>query len=271
MPGKHKETLLQNDTMHLTSWGQTGTKVVMVHGSAQGSRLGGERHFVAQQRLAGQGWQVIVPDRPGHGRTPDPGRPDDAQADGQLVSALMDDAGVHLVGHSFGGCVALAAAAGSPGRVRSLTIIEPAMAALAMDVPVVRRFGLKIVNVLFLSWSARSRIVRFMKLANIPNDIGGHSSEEELQRMGRAILRLKLPNRKTLEHQLDTVRRAGVPVLVVSGGWSPAFDAISDRVAEVVCGRRLVIPSPHHFPQQVSDEFNQALDSFMRESDAKRQ
>lgn len=262
---------MQNDTMHLTSWGQTGTKVVMVHGSAQGSRLGGERHFVAQQRLAGQGWQVIVPDRPGHGRTPDPGRPDDAQADGQLVAALMDDAGVHLVGHSFGGCVALAAAAGSPGRVRSLTIIEPAMAALAMDVPVVRRFGLKIVNVLFLSWSARSRIVRFMKLANIPNDIGGHSSEEELQRMGRAILRLKLPNRKTLEHQLDTVRRAGVPVLVVSGGWSPAFDAISDRVAEVVCGRRLVIPSPHHFPQQVSDEFNQALDSFMRESDAKRQ
>lgn len=261
---------MQNDPMHVTRWGQTGPQVVLVHGSAQGSRLGGDRHFVAQQRLAEQAWQVLVPDRPGHGRTPSPGRPDDAEADGELVAALMDSEGAHLVGHSFGGCVALAAAARNPGRVRSLTIIEPAMAALAMDLPVVRRFGFQILNVLFLSLSARSRIVRFMKLANIPAEIGGRSTEDELRQMGRAILRLKLPNRKTLAHQLDTVRQAGVPVLVVSGGWSPAFEAVSDRVAEVAGGRRRVIPSPHHFPQQVSDEFNQALVRFMQESDAAR-
>ena len=261
---------MQNDAMHVTRWGQNGPQVVMVHGSAQGSRLGGDRHFVAQQQLAEQGWQLVVPDRPGHGRSPDPDRPDDANADGEQIGALMGEERVHLVGHSFGGCVALAAAALNPGRVRSLTIIEPVMAALAMDLPVVRRFGFQILNVLFLSLSARSRIVRFMKLANIPAEIGGRSSEDELKRMGRAILRLKLPNKRTLARQLDTVRQAGVPVLVVSGGWSPAFDAISDRVAEIVGGRRLVIPSPHHFPQQVSDEFNQALDRFMRESDAKK-
>lgn len=268
---KHKKTLLQNDPMHVTHWGQEGRKVVMVHGSAQGSRVGGERHFVAQQKLAEQGWQILVPDRPGHGRTPYPGRPDDADADGALVAQLMEgDERVHLVGHSFGGCVALAAAARQPNRVRSLTIIEPAMAALATDLPVVRRFGLQIVNVLFFSLSARSRIMRFMQLANIPAEIGGRSSEDELKQMGRAILRLRLPNKKTLARQLEAVRQAGIPVLVVSGGWSPAFDAISDRVAEVVGGRRLVISSPHHFPQQVSQEFNQVLDNFMRESDANR-
>lgn len=269
---KHKETLLQTDSMHVTHWGQAGPNVVMVHGSAQGSRVGGERHFVAQQDLAKQGWQILVPDRPGHGRTPYPGRPDDAEADGALVAALMegDEEGVHMVGHSFGGCVALAAAATHPNRVRSLTIIEPAMAALATDLPIVRRFGLQIVNVLFFSLSARSRIMRFMRLVNIPAEIGGRSSEDELKEMGRAILRLRLPKKKTLARQLEAVRQAGVPVLVVSGGWSPAFDAISDRVAEVVGGRRLVISSPHHFPQQVSQEFNQVLDSFMRESDANR-
>lgn len=260
---------MQTDSMHVTRWGQAGPRVVMVHGSAQGSHVGGDRHFVAQQKLADQGWKVLVPDRPGHGRTPYPGRPDDPEADGALVGAMLDNEGAHLVGHSFGGCVALAAAAAHTERVRSLTIIEPAMAALAMDLPLVKRFGVQIVKVLFLSFSARTRIVRFMELANIPPEIGGRSSEEELLRMGRALLRLKLPNRKTLTRQLQAVRQAGVPVLVVSGGWSPAFDAISDRVAEVAGGRRLVIPSPHHFPQQVSDEFNQTLDAFMRESDAR--
>lgn len=261
---------MQTDSMHVTRWGQVGTRVVMVHGSAQGSNVGGDRHFVAQQKLAIQGWQILLPDRPGHGLTPYPGRPDDPEADGTLVAAMLGDEGAHLVGHSFGGCVALAAAAANPHHVRSLTIIEPAMAALAMDLPLVKRFGLQIVKVLFLSFSARTRIMRFMELANIPPEIGGRSSEEELRQMGRALLRLKLPNRKTLTRQLEAIRRAGVPVLVVSGGWSPAFDAISDRVAEVAGGGRLIIPSPHHFPQQVSEEFNQVLDHFMRECDANR-
>ena len=143
--------------MHLTRWGRSGPKVVMVHGSAQGSDVGGDLHFSCQEVLAQRGWQVIVPDRPGHGRSLDPGRPDDAQADGALIAPLLGDEGAHLVGHSFGACVALAAAVARPGAVRSLTIIEPAMAALAMDKPVVKRFGLQIVRVLFLSFSATSR------------------------------------------------------------------------------------------------------------------
>lgn len=259
--------------MFVTRWGQQGPKVVLVHGSAQGSDLGGDRHFTAQQRLAERGWQLLVPDRPGHGRSPDPGRPDDAEADGALVAELLDDGpgqGAHLVGHSFGGCVALAAAARRPGAVRSLTIIEPAMAALASNKPVVRRFIFSIVKVLFFSLSAESRIKRFVKLVNIPAEIRGGSNPEESKRMGRAIARLKLPSKKALAQQLETIRQAGIPLMVVSGGWSAAFEAVSDTVAEAGGGRRLVIQSPHHFPQQVSDEFNLKLAQFMLESDARR-
>jgi pimeloyl-ACP methyl ester carboxylesterase len=43
--------------------------VISVHGGAQGS------NFSAQRALADRGWQLVVPDRPGHGRSPDPGRP----------------------------------------------------------------------------------------------------------------------------------------------------------------------------------------------------
>lgn len=258
--------------LHITRWGRFGPRVVMVHGSAQGSTIGGELHFQRQALLAQRGWQVVVPDRPGHGRSPDPGRPDDADADGELVAQLLGETGegAHLVGHSFGGCVALAAAVKRPGAVRSLTIIEPAMAALAMDLPIVRRFGLSIVRTLFLSFSATARIQRFVRLVNIPPEIRGGSNPEELKRMGRAILRLKLPSKPDLLRQLADVKAAGIPVMVVSGGWSPAFEAVSDRVAELAGGRRVVIDSPHHFPQQVSDEFNQVLAGFMTASDEAR-
>lgn len=255
--------------MHLTRWGESGPRVVLVHGSAQGSALGGNSHFSTQQRLAERGWQVIVPDRPGHGRSADPGRPDDAALDGALVAPLMGD-GAHLVGHSFGGCVALAAAASDPSKVRSLTLIEPAMAALAVNRAPVLRFVLRMVGTLVFSRGPVSRIQRFIGLVNIPPEVRGGSSEEELRRMGEAIKRLRLPSKGTLERQLRTIREAGVPLLVISAGWSPAFDIVCDTVAEIGGGRRLDIAAPHHFPQLVSDEFNRALDAFMRDSDAKR-
>ena len=58
--------------LHVTRWGDSGSTVVMIHGGAQGSSVGGDRCFAAQQRLAERGWQVVVPDRPGHGKSPDP-------------------------------------------------------------------------------------------------------------------------------------------------------------------------------------------------------
>ena len=57
--------------------------------------------------------------------------------------------------------------------------------------------------------------------------------------------------------------QAGIPLLVVTGGWSPAFTAIGEAVAERGKGRHVVIASDHHFPQLVSDEFNETLIEFM--------
>jgi len=257
-------------SMHVATWGHDGPQVVLVHGSAQGSALGGDAHFRTQERLAGRGCQLIVPDRPGHGRSPDPGRPDDAAFDGALVAQLLGKDGAHLVGHSFGGAVALDAAARDPSKVRSLTLIEPAMAALAAGKPPVLRFILGMVRTLVFSRTPEARIRKFIQLVNIPQEVRGGSSQEELHRMGEAIKRLRLPSKSTLLQQLQAVRQAGVPLLVVSAGWSKAFDIVCDTVAELGGGRRLDVAAPHHFPQLVSDEFNDALDAFMRESDAGR-
>jgi len=260
---------LLEEKIWITRWGQSGPKVVLVHGSAQGSSVGGDHHFSRQQRLAEQGWQLLVPDRPGHGRSSSPGRPDDAEADGEWVADLLGD-GAHLVGHSFGGCVALAAAARRPPAVRSLMLIEPGMQKLAIRDPAVRRFVLNLLVVLKLSFSAESRAKRFAKLLHIPAEIRGGGDAEELKRMGQAIARLRVPSKETLESELGVIMREGIPLLVVTGGWSPAFDATASRVAAVGGGQTAVIPSEHHFPQIVSDEFNLLLMRFMKASDAAR-
>jgi pimeloyl-ACP methyl ester carboxylesterase len=257
--------------LHVTRWGQTGPRVVLVHGSAQGGRVGGDSHFARQQRLGSQGWQLLVPDRPGHGQSLDPRRPDDAQADGALVAELLGES-AHVVGHSFGACVALAAAALRPSSVRSLTLIEPAMALLAMNKPSVLKFGLTAAMITMAPLSDIWRIKRFMQLVKIPPELRGTEGVDDdgLKRLGRAIARLRVPDKKTLLGQLKELRAAGVPLLVVAGSWSPAFRAISDSVAEVGSGKTLVISCEHHFPHLVSEQFNEALVTFMGACDQQR-
>jgi hypothetical protein len=104
----------------------------------------------------------------------------------------------------------------------------------------------------------------------IPDDMRGGADRAELARMAAGLSALRVPQRDALMRELDSIKAAGIPLLVVSGGWSDAVEVTADVVAERGAGRRLVIPSPHHFPQSISDEFNTKLDAFMREAAATR-
>ena len=260
---------MSNPEIYITQWGSVGPRVVLVHGGAQGTKTGGDHHFSTQQVLSERGWQLIVPDRPGHGRSADPSRPDDAEIDGEWVAKLLED-GAHLVGHSFGGCVALAAATRRPAAVRSLTLIEPGMQKLATDNPDVRKFGLKLLTASLFSMSGTSRARKFMKVLGITPEVRGDLSPDEIEKMGRALAKLRVPAKDVLLRELGVVKQAGIPLLVVTGGWSPAFEVTADAVAAAGGGDRQVIKSPHHFPQLVSDEFNQVLATFMTAAGARQ-
>jgi pimeloyl-ACP methyl ester carboxylesterase len=255
--------------MHVTRWGGTGPRVVLIHGGAQGAKASGGANFRAQEPLAGAGWQLIVPDRPGHGQSPDPGRPDDAELDGALMLDLLGD-GAHVVGHSFGACVALDAAARRPALVRSLTFIEPAMLTFASGDPRVRRMLRRMIVAALFATSAVSRVKRVMKVLGIPPAMYEGADPAELKRLGRGLRKVKIPSKAVLQRQLDAIEGAGIPLLIVTGGWEPGFEATGDIVAAATNGRHVVVASPHHFPQWNGAAFNPVLVAFMAESDAKR-
>jgi pimeloyl-ACP methyl ester carboxylesterase len=120
--------------VHVTVWNESvagGPRVVLVHGTM----TWGEECFEQQRSLAEE-FELVVMDRRGFGDSPDTER-SDWEVDAEDVLDLLGS-GAHLVGHSYGGVVAMAAAARRPGAVRSLVLIEPAALRVAEEVTVVR-------------------------------------------------------------------------------------------------------------------------------------
>jgi pimeloyl-ACP methyl ester carboxylesterase len=100
--------------------------VVMLHGAG----FDHSTWALHSRWFAHHGFSVLVPDLPGHGRTPGPAlRSISEMAD--WVAALLQSAKTgkaHLVGHSMGSLIALETAARHPQRVSALTLIGTASA-----------------------------------------------------------------------------------------------------------------------------------------------
>jgi pimeloyl-ACP methyl ester carboxylesterase len=102
-----------------------GLPVVLLHGWA----LGQHTYRAVIERIAEQGCRVIAPSLPGFGGTADlPDASFSLSGYAKWVMALLDaleiDEPVVLIGHSFGGGVAVRAAHEHPGRVRSLVLVN---------------------------------------------------------------------------------------------------------------------------------------------------
>ncbi len=112
-----------------------GDPVVLVHGD-----VGDRRSWVAVAPVLARSHRVLAYSRrhhwPNEAIRPGEGSLLDVHA-ADLV-ALLEEAGAapaHLVGHSFGACVAMLVARDRPDLVRSLVLVEPPMLPLVMRVP----------------------------------------------------------------------------------------------------------------------------------------
>ena len=250
------------DGIFVTRWGSTGPTVLMIHGGPQGGPIGGAEAFKKQKALADRDWQLVLPDRPGHARTPSRG-PEDMDLDAIWAAEMLGESS-HLVGHSYGGLVALAAAARRPTAVKSLTLIEAPVFSAAEDDPDVQAARAEQARLLAADIEPLQRIMAFGAFARIPREELVAPTMEQLIAMGQGLAQMRSPSDWDSKAALATIVQARIPVLAITGGWSPRFDAIGRGLAGLTDGHHRIVESGHHFPQLIEGPFNDALDAFMR-------
>jgi pimeloyl-ACP methyl ester carboxylesterase len=118
---------IKDATIAYTDAGR-GDTVLALHGSASSRRM----WQPLVERLAAR-YRVVAPDLIGYGGST-PWRENLQATDYDVVATFARELGcpLHVVGHSYGGALALRAAVASGSRVTSLALIEPA-AFLALD------------------------------------------------------------------------------------------------------------------------------------------
>jgi pimeloyl-ACP methyl ester carboxylesterase len=69
------------------------------------------------------------------------------------------------------------------------------------------------------------------------------------------------------EIPLERLAAADFPVLVLSGGHSPAFEAVCDALAEALSAEREVIRGRGHTVPSTGDPYNERLEEFLRSAE----
>jgi len=110
--------------LHVVDSG-AGAPAVLLHSSG----MSGRQWRRLASKLVESGIRAIVPDLSGHGSSAEwpEEKPFSFHLDVERVAALLEslDEPAHLVGHSYGGFIALQAAIAAPSRVRSLALFDP--------------------------------------------------------------------------------------------------------------------------------------------------
>lgn len=178
----------------------------------------------------------------------------DEQRDDVLAAVGTDG---HLVAHSAGAVPAMRAAGTAPGAVRSLVLLEPAAFSAARGGPRVEEH-VRAVSAVFAD-AADPRVrdgefaVRFLTALGAPGAAIADPGDPALRSMGRRLRRSTPP----WEVPLDPAVVAGVPSLVVTGGWSALYEEVGDALA--AAGARRVVLSGYGHRVQDHPGFNAVL------------
>jgi pimeloyl-ACP methyl ester carboxylesterase len=225
-----------------------GPRLLLVHGSV----LNGEATWNAQRPLA-ERFELVVPNRRGFPPGPDVERVDFTDEAVWLEQFL--EPRTHLVGHSYGGVIALLAAARRPELVASLTVIEPPAFGVARGHPAVEAF---IERGSAISGDPETYLRAFLDL------VGSTPPARPLPPALLQGARTLVAERPPWEAQIPLDALAGIPTLVVSGAHGAAFDAVCDVLEERLDAKRAVLPGAGHSPHRLGEPFNELLASFIK-------
>ena len=211
----------------------------------------------AQKSLT-ERFEIVAPNRRGFPPGPGVERVDFEDEAGWFEPFLEPEA--HVVGHSYGGVIALLSAARRPERVRSLTVIEPPALGVARGRPAVEDFVAQTEQ----HWTSGPRdpaefLRGFLSLVGSPTPPGNFTPE--LLQGARTLMVERSPAEAVIP--VEELARAPFPKLVVSGGHSPAFEAVCDVLEERLGAERAVLPGAGHSVQRLGEPFNELLTSFV--------
>jgi pimeloyl-ACP methyl ester carboxylesterase len=231
--------------------------VLLVHGSV----VNGDATWAAQRPLT-ERFELVVPNRRGFPPGPDVDSVD--YEDEAVWFEQFLEPGTHLVGHSYGGVIALLAAARRPERLRSLTVIEPPALAIARGNPAADAFAAGAERL----WEDGSRepeafLRGFLTAVNAPIPAGELSPA--LLQGARTLMVERYP--WLAEIPLDELAATPFPKLVVSGGHSEAFDAVCDVLEQRLSAQRAVLPGAGHSVQRLGEPFNELLAAFVEQAE----
>ena len=249
---------LEDVTLHVGAIGSgAGQSVVLVHGSWDDHSVWLETADVLAQRH-----RVVAYDRRGHGLSsapPGQGHLGQDVADLRAVVTRRGNGPVHLVGHSYGACIALRFASLYPELLASLALHEPPLFGVLARKPVTRP--------LFEAMSdAMARAATLIQAGEAAEGarvfaeevvFGGQRWEEAMDEALRSIWiahahtwldQSRDPER--LELAPDLLKQARFPVLLTRGGRStPAFAPGVEAICAATPGAaERVLDEAGHFP-----------------------
>jgi pyruvate dehydrogenase E2 component (dihydrolipoamide acetyltransferase) len=240
--------------------GGAGEPVVLVHGFAS-DRLSwlGNQHDLA--RVAA----VHALDLPGHGDEPMRGTgsvPDLAAAVVEAIAAAGLGP-VHIVGHSLGGGVAVAAAAAAPELVRSLALIAPAGLGAAVDTGFLddlpEATSAEAVEPLLHALVSRPRLINRHMVARVLAQLSDPGRRDALRAIANGL--------RFADHDLHdavaAVATSDLPRLVIWGGADRTNPLDPDRLA-AFGGERMILEASAHLPHvEEARAVNERLGAFL--------
>jgi pimeloyl-ACP methyl ester carboxylesterase len=235
-------------TFHVRRIG-TGRALVLVHGSVQNSVT-----WAGQESLADE-LTLVLPDRPGYPPNPPLQRIDFAEQASDTVTLLGDDA--HLGGFSYGGVIALLAAALRPEAVRSLMVIEPPCFDVARGVPAVEEAVARYTAAMATA-DPQELIARFAAVFGPAGRV-----RAAIPPGGEQGVRALMVERPPWEAEIPIDRLARIPALVCSGGYHPAYEAVCDALEQGLGAERAVLPGAGHGVHRAPG-FNERYLAFLR-------
>jgi pimeloyl-ACP methyl ester carboxylesterase len=230
-------------------------RLLFVHGSVVNADL----TWAAQKPLAGR-FELVLPNRRGFPPGPDVDRVDFEDEAVWFEQFLEPE--THVVGHSYGGVIALLLAAAHP-ELGSLTVIEPPAFSVAQGVPAVDEF----VETVRVHWYQGPRDpATFLRsfLGYVGSSIPPGDFTPELLQGARTLMVERLPSEATIP--FDALAAAPFPKLVVSGGHHAAFEAVCDVLEERLGAERAVLTGTGHSVQRLGAPFNDLLADFVTRS-----